>query len=41
MAAKDGTEQSVIDFVIMRSDLIKHVEFVHVDDKKVHVLTKL
>ena len=37
---KDGTEQSVIDFVIMSSDLIEHLEYVHVDDKWVHVLTK-
>ena len=38
---KDGVEKSVINFVIMSSDLIKHVDYVHIDDKRVHVLTKL
>ena len=28
----EGIEQSVIDFVIMSSDLINHVEHVHIDD---------
>ena len=37
----NGLEQSVIDFVIMSSDLIKHLEYIHVDDKRIHVLTKL
>ena len=37
----DGVEQSVIDFVIMSSDLINHVEYMHIDDKRENVLTKL
>ena len=36
-----GTEQSVIDFVITSGDLLEHIEYVHIDDKRVHVLTKL
>ena len=37
----DGVEQSVIDFVIMSSDLINHVEYMHIDDMRENVLTKL
>ena len=37
----DGIERSVIDFVIMSSDLIKHIEYIHIDDKRKNVLTKL
>ena len=33
-------EQSIIDFVLISSDLIKHLEYIHVDDKRVHVLSK-
>ena len=38
---RDGIEQSAIDFVTMGSDLIRHIEYVHVDDKGIRVLTKL
>ena len=38
---RDGIEKSVINFIIMSSDLKKHLEYIHVDDKQVHVLTKL
>ena len=37
----DGVERSVIDFVITSSDLINHIESIHIDDKREHVLTKL
>ena len=33
-------EQGVIDFVLISSELIKHIEYIHVDDERVHVLTK-
>ena len=36
-----GVEQSVIDFVIVSSDLGKHIEYMHIDDKRINVLTKL
>ena len=35
-----GLKQSVIDFVIVSSDLIEHIESIHVDEKRIHVLTK-
>ena len=31
----------MIDFVIASSDLINHIEYIHIDDKREHVLTKL
>ena len=37
----DGSETSVIDFVIASSDLINHIEYIHIDDRREHVLTKL
>ena len=37
-ATDDGLELSVIDFVIMSSDLIGHVMSVHIDDDRTHVL---
>ena len=37
----EGIEKSVIDFVIMSSDLARHIEYVHIDDKRINVLTKL
>ena len=37
----DGVEKSVIDFVITRGDLVKHIEHVHIDDKRQNVRTKL
>ena len=36
-----GLEQSVIDFVITSCDLIKRIAFVHIDDRREHVLTKI
>ena len=36
----DGHERSVIDFVILSSDLVKHLEYLHIDDKRLNVLTK-
>ena len=36
-----GVEKSVIDFVIVSSDLGKHIEYMHIDDKRRNVLTKL
>ena len=38
---EDGLELSVIDFVIMSSDLIRHVMSVHIDDMREHVLVKI
>ena len=35
-----GLKQSVIDFVIVSNDLIEHVLAIHVDEKRIHVLTK-
>jgi hypothetical protein len=37
----DGVQKSVIDFVIVSSDLVKHVEYLHIDEKRDNVLTKL
>ena len=37
----DGTEKSVINFVITSSTLIKHIEKIHIDDRSVNVLTSL
>ena len=37
----DGSETSVIDFVIASSDQINHIEYIHIDDRREHVLTKL
>ena len=36
----NGTEKSIIDLVLISSDLLNHIEHVHVDDERVHVLTK-
>ena len=36
----NGIEQSVIDFVIVSCDLVKHIEYIYVDEKQIHVLTK-
>ena len=36
----NSVEQSIIDFVLISSDLIKHIEYIHVDDKRVNVLSK-
>ena len=37
---KEGTEESIIDFVIISNDLVESVESVEIDDKRKHVLTK-
>ena len=37
----NGIERSVIDFVIVSSDLLKHIERIHIDDERKHVLTKI
>ena len=37
----EGVERSVIDFVITSSDLVKHIQSMHIDEKRTHVLTKL
>ena len=36
----DGIEKTAIDFVVMSSDLVKHIESIHIDEERVHVLTK-
>ena len=36
-----GVEQSVINFVIVSSNLINHVQSIHIDDKRLNVLTRL
>ena len=33
-------EKSVIDFVIVSSDLVKHIKHIQMDDKRTNVLTK-
>ena len=38
---ENGVEKSVIDFVVVSSDLIKHIEYMHIDEERVNVLTKL
>ena len=35
-----GIERSVIDFVITSNDLVEHIKSIHIDDERVHVLTK-
>ena len=37
----DSTERSVIDFVITSSDLIQHIDSMHIDDRRENVITKL
>ena len=37
----NGTEESVIDFVIMREDLKSEVQSIKIDDEREHVLTKI
>ena len=34
-----GVKKSVIDFVIVSNDLVKHIEYIHIDDERLHVLT--
>ena len=38
---ESGIEKSVIDFVVVSSDLVKHIDYMHVDDARENVLTKL
>ena len=35
-----GNEKSIIDFVIVSNDLMEHIDEIHVDDERTHVLTK-
>ena len=37
----NGVHKSVIDFVIVSGDLVNHIEHIHIDDERIHVLTKL
>ena len=36
----NDVEKSIIDFVLMSNDLVKHIEHIHVDNERVHVLSK-
>ena len=36
----NGLKKSVIDFVIISSDLLEHMDKIHIDDQRLHVLTK-
>ena len=36
----NGVERSIIDLVLMNSDLSEHIEQIHVDEERVHVLLK-
>ena len=36
----DRIKKSILDFVIVSSDMIKDIEQIHIDDERVHVLTK-
>ena len=38
---KDNIEESVIDLVIVSSDVINHVESVHIDEDRIKVLTNI
>ena len=40
MSTTRGIERSVIDFVIISNNLKEHIEYMNIDDKRVHVLTK-
>ena len=37
---KDGTEESIIDFVIISNDLLNSMESLKIDEEREHVLTK-
>ena len=37
----ENIEKSVIDFIIISSDLVKHVKSTQVDEKCINVLTKI
>ena len=36
----DVIEKTAIDFDVMSSDLVKHIESIHIDEESVYVLTK-
>ena len=36
----NGIDRSVINFVIVRDNLIEHIDKMNIDDQRVHVLTK-
>ena len=38
---KDHIEESVIDLVIVSTDMVNHIESVHIDEEKIKVLTSL
>ena len=38
---KNGTEESVIDFIIVSDDLKDEVEAIIIDDERKHVLTRV
>ena len=38
---KNGTEESIIDFILFSDDLKNDIEAIVIDDKRKHVLTKL
>ena len=40
MTTVNGVERSVIDFVIVSSDLVKIIKHIQIDDKQTNVLTK-
>ena len=40
-STKDNIEESVIDFVIVSSDMVTHIESVHIDEEKIKVLTSI
>ena len=37
----EHVEQSVIDFIIISSDLVKHVESMNIDEARINVLSKI
>ena len=40
MSTTRGIERSVMDVVIVSNNLMEHIEYMNIDDKRVHVLTK-
>jgi hypothetical protein len=36
-----GSKKSVIDFVLVSNDLVKHIGRIHIDDQRINVLTKI
>ena len=35
-----GVEERIIDFVIVSNDVLKNIDHMNIEDKRVHVLTK-